>query len=100
MIKKIDNGYLLDVSLGIDPITKKQRRKRVKIGTKKEAQYLETKFLKLYHENKMTTQLDISLIDIFDIYEEKYTHNLKPSYKITQKRLFENYVKHILITCH
>ncbi|EMF0535483.1 site-specific integrase [Enterococcus hirae] len=93
MIKKIDNGYLLDVSLGIDPITKKQRRKRVKVGTKKEAQHLETKFLKLYHENKLPTQLDISLTDIFDIYEEKYTHNLKPSYKISQKRLFENYVK-------
>ncbi|EOA8352592.1 hypothetical protein ACIMRC_000213 [Enterococcus hirae] len=41
----------------------------------------------------MTTQLDISLIDIFDIYEEKYTHNLKPSYKTSQKRLFENCVK-------
>lgn len=67
---------------------------------KKEAQYLEIKFLKLYHENIVLTQLDISLTDICNIYEEKYTHNLKPSYKITQKRLFENYVKHILITCH
>lgn len=41
----------------------------------------------------MITQLDISLTNIFDIYEEKYTTNLKPSYKTSQKRLFENYIK-------
>lgn len=31
MIKKIDNGYLLDVNLDID---QKKGRKRVKVGTK------------------------------------------------------------------
>lgn len=31
MIKKIDNGYLLDASLGIDPITKNKEEKELKL---------------------------------------------------------------------
>ena len=35
MITKKENGYFVDVSLGIDPISGKQRRKRLTVSTKK-----------------------------------------------------------------
>ena len=93
MITKKENGYFVDVSLGIDPISGKQRRKRLTVSTKKEAQQIETKYLRLYHENKLTTNSDLTLKDIYEIYEEKYTQNLKPSYKQTQERIFKNYIE-------
>ncbi|EMW6090165.1 site-specific integrase [Enterococcus faecalis] len=93
MITKKENGYFVDVSLGIDPISGKQRRKRITVSTKKEAQQIESKYLRLYHENKLITNSDLNLKDIFEIYEEKYTQNLKPSYKQTQKRIFKNYIE-------
>ncbi|EGS7979384.1 site-specific integrase, partial [Enterococcus faecalis] len=92
-ITKKENGYFVDVSLGIDPISGKQRRKRITVSTKKEAQQIESKYLRLYHENKLITNSDLNLKDIFEIYEEKYTQNLKPSYKQTQKRIFKNYIE-------
>ncbi len=94
MITKKENGYFVDVSLGIDPISGKQRRKRLTVSTKKEAQQIESKYLRLYHENKLTTNSDLTLKDIYEIYEEKYTQNLKPSYKQTQERIFKNYIEH------
>lgn len=93
MITKKENGYFVDVSLGIDPISGKQRRKRITVSTKKEAQQIESKYLRLYHENKLTTNSDLTLKDIYEIYEEKYTQNLKPSYKQTQERIFKNYIE-------
>ncbi|MEN2291583.1 site-specific integrase [Enterococcus faecalis] len=93
MITKKENGYFVDVSLGIDPISGKQRRKRLTVSTKKEAQQIESKYLRLYHENKLTTNSDLTLKDIYEIYEEKYTQNLKPSYKQTQERIFKNYIE-------
>ncbi|EOK48047.1 tyrosine-type recombinase/integrase [Enterococcus faecalis] len=93
MITKKENGYFVDVSLGIDPISGKQRRRRLTVSTKKEAQQIESKYLRLYHENKLTTNSDLTLKDIYEIYEEKYTQNLKPSYKQTQKRIFKNYIE-------
>ncbi|EHV2920766.1 site-specific integrase [Enterococcus faecalis] len=93
MITKKENGYFVDVSLGIDPISGKQRRKRLTVSTKKEAQQIESKYLRLYHENKLTTNSNLTLKDIYEIYEEKYTQNLKPSYKQTQERIFKNYVE-------
>ncbi|EGO8579866.1 site-specific integrase [Enterococcus faecalis] len=93
MITKKKNGYFVDVSLGIDPISGKQRRKRLTVSTKKEAQQIESKYLRLYHENKLTTNSDLTLKDIYEIYEEKYTQNLKPSYKQTQERIFKNYIE-------
>ncbi|EGO8829125.1 site-specific integrase, partial [Enterococcus faecalis] len=90
---KKENGYFVDVSLGIDPISGKQRRKRLTVSTKKEAQQIESKYLRLYHENKLTTNSDLTLKDIYEIYEEKYTQNLKPSYKQTQERIFKNYIE-------
>ncbi|HCT6947928.1 TPA: site-specific integrase, partial [Enterococcus faecalis] len=88
-----ENGYFVDVSLGIDPISGKQRRKRLTVSTKKEAQQIESKYLRLYHENKLTTNSDLTLKDIYEVYEEKYTQNLKPSYKQTQERIFKNYIE-------
>jgi integrase len=93
MITKKENGYFVDVSLGIDPISGKQRRKRLTVSTKKEAQQIESKYLRLYHENKLTTNSDLTLKDIYEIYEEKYTQNLKPSYKQTQERILKNYIE-------
>ncbi|MEN2297385.1 tyrosine-type recombinase/integrase [Enterococcus faecalis] len=93
MITKKENGYFVDVSLGIDPISGKQRRKRLTVSTKKEAQQIESKYLRLYHENKLTTNSNLNLKDIYEIYEEKYTQNLKPSYKQTQERIFKNYIE-------
>ncbi|HFD3548475.1 TPA: site-specific integrase, partial [Enterococcus faecalis] len=93
MITKKENGYFVDVSLGIDPISGKQRRKRLTVSTKKEAQQIESKYLRLYHENKLTTNSDLTLKDIYEVYEEKYTQNLKPSYKQTQERIFKNYIE-------
>lgn len=93
MITKKENGYFVDVSLGIDPISGKQRRKRLTVSTKKEAQQIESKYLRLYHENKLITNSDLTLKDIYEIYEEKYTQNLKPSYKQTQERIFKNYIE-------
>ncbi|HGC5961935.1 tyrosine-type recombinase/integrase [Enterococcus faecalis] len=93
MITKKENGYFVDISLGIDPISGKQRRKRLTVSTKKEAQQIESKYLRLYHENKLTTNSDLTLKDIYEIYEEKYTQNLKPSYKQTQERIFKNYIE-------
>ncbi|MCO5482926.1 site-specific integrase [Enterococcus faecalis] len=93
MITKKENGYFVDVSLGIDPISGKQRRKRITVSTKKEAQQIESKYLRLYHENKLITNSDLNLKDIFEIYEEKYSKNLKPSYQQTQKRIFQNYIE-------
>ncbi|MFG5449982.1 tyrosine-type recombinase/integrase [Enterococcus faecalis] len=93
MITKKENGYFVDVSLGIDPISGKQRRKRLTVSTKKEAQQIESKYLRLYHENKLTTNSNLTLKDIYEIYEEKYTQNLKPSYKQTQERIFKNYIE-------
>ncbi|MFG5427846.1 tyrosine-type recombinase/integrase [Enterococcus faecalis] len=93
MIRKKENGYFVDVSLGIDPISGKQRRKRLTVSTKKEAQQIESKYLRLYHENKLITNSDLTLKDIYEIYEEKYTQNLKPSYKQTQERIFKNYIE-------
>ncbi|NSM92245.1 site-specific integrase [Enterococcus faecalis] len=93
MITKKENGYFIDVSLGIDPISGKQRRKRLTVSTKKEAQQIESKYLRLYHENKLITNSDLTLKDIYEIYEEKYTQNLKPSYKQTQERIFKNYIE-------
>ncbi|EGO8443970.1 site-specific integrase, partial [Enterococcus faecalis] len=92
-ITKKENGYFVDVSLGIDPISGKQRRKRLTVSTKKEAQQIESKYLRLYHENKLTTNSDLTLKDIYEVYEEKYTQNLKPSYKQTQERIFKNYIE-------
>lgn len=93
MITKKENGYFVDVSLGIDPISGKQRRKRLTVSTKKEAQQIESKYLRLYHENKLTTNSDLTLKDIYEVYEDKYTQNLKPSYKQTQERIFKNYIE-------
>lgn len=93
MITKKENGYFVDVSSGIDPISGKQRRKRLTVSTKKEAQQIESKYLRLYHENKLTTNSDLTLKDIYEVYEEKYTQNLKPSYKQTQERIFKNYIE-------
>lgn len=94
VVTKTENGYTVDVSLGLDPITNKRLRKRkFGIKTKKEASDLESKYLRLYHESKLVTATNISLTDIFHIYRKEYTKNLKPSYQKSQERIFKNYVQ-------
>ncbi|MHC5217972.1 tyrosine-type recombinase/integrase [Enterococcus sp. LJL128] len=96
VIRKEANGYSLDVSLGIDPITKKQRRIRVssgKLKTKKEAKELEAKYLRLYHEKKLVSANSFTLEDIKEIYFDKYTTNQKASYIRSQQELYKNHIQ-------
>lgn len=94
VIKKNDTGYSIDVSLGIDPITKKQRRKKQSgIPTKKEAIDLENQYIRLYHDNKLVPSYSYTLTDIKNIYFEKYTKNQKLTYLRSQKELFKNHIK-------
>ena len=94
VIKKTDHGYSIDVSLGIDPITKKQRRKKQSnIMTKKEAINIETQYIRLYHENKLVASGSYTLEDIQKIYLEKYTKNQKLTYIRSQKELFKNHIQ-------
>jgi len=93
-ISKKENGYRVDVSLGIDPITKKQQRVRIKgIKKKKEAQELEAQYIRLYHEKKIVSSSSFTLKDIQEIYFKKYTSNQKPNYVRSQKELYKNHIE-------
>lgn len=94
VIKKDGNNYRIDVSLGIDPITKKQIRVREgNIKKKGTAQELEAQYIRLYHEKKLVSASSFTLEDIQEVYFEKYTSNQKPSYLRSQKELYNNHIK-------
>lgn len=94
VIKKDGNNYRIDVSLGIDPITKKQIRVRKgNIKKKGTAQELEARYIRLYHEKKLVSASSFTLEDIQELYFEKYTSNQKPSYLRSQKELYNNHIK-------
>lgn len=93
-ISKKENGYKIDVSLGIDPITKKQQRVRIEgIKKKSKAQELEARYIRLYHEKKLVSASSFTLEDIQEIYFEKYTSNQKASYIRSQQELYKNHIK-------
>lgn len=94
VIRKTNTGYSIDISLGVDPLTKKQRRKKQsRIPTKKEAIEIQNEYIRLYHENRLVSASTYNLQDVFNIYIEKYTKNQKLSYIRSQKEFFRNHIQ-------
>lgn len=85
-IIKEENGYRIDVSLGFDPITQKQRRIRKKnISTKSEAENLVAYYKRNYYQGTLVTKQKINFCELAEKYFTIYTVDQKPTYVRTQK---------------
>lgn len=91
VIKKTDKGYILDVSLGYDPVAQKQRRiKKRNIKTKAEAEHLQSYYKQQYFQNNLVTNLKVTFDQIGDKYFANYTVDQKLTYVRTQKGYYNH----------
>ncbi|MEH7234482.1 Arm DNA-binding domain-containing protein, partial [Bacillus safensis] len=71
MIKELENGkWLVDVSLGTDPITGERIRPRREVSTKKEAEELEAEIKNKYKQNHRVLKEKIEFLDLLEIFYE------------------------------
>lgn len=71
MIKELDNGqWLVDVSLGIDPITGERIRTRRKVLTEKEAQDLEVRIKSEYEKDHFVQKEKMEFCDLLNLFYE------------------------------
>ncbi|MCY8989817.1 tyrosine-type recombinase/integrase [Bacillus atrophaeus] len=80
-IKKMKNGsYKVDISIGVDPVTGKRRRKTRMAKTKKEAEELYVALKHKYNSGIQPSQRNLSFEEIRDIYLESCKLHNKPNY--------------------
>lgn len=92
-IKKINGKYAVDVSLGINPITQKQQRKKIKgIKTKAEAERIETELKRKYHQNNYHPNHKILFREIAFKYFSEHTEKQKKTYLIIQEGYYKNHI--------
>ncbi|WP_246215514.1 tyrosine-type recombinase/integrase [Listeria valentina] len=101
-IIKTEKGYKIDISLGYDPITGKQRRiKKKNIKTKAEAENLIAYYKRLYYQSALPVNQKTTFEEIGQTYFSSYTVNHKPTYIRTQKGYYNHrilpYFKNTLI---
>ncbi|MDR4994440.1 site-specific integrase [Bacillus altitudinis] len=71
MIKELENGkWLVDVSLGTDPITGERIRPRREVTTKKEAEELEAEIKSKYKQNHWVRKEKIEFHDLLQLFYE------------------------------
>ncbi|MBM7634437.1 site-specific integrase [Geomicrobium sediminis] len=93
-IRRLNDGrFRADVSVGIDPLTNRRRRKTKTFDSKKEAEEWQSKTKQLYHSRKAISDRKISFTAIKDLYLEECKLHSKPNYLKIQEYTIN---KHIL----
>ncbi|MCY8413441.1 tyrosine-type recombinase/integrase [Bacillus spizizenii] len=80
-IKKLKNGsYKVDISVGVDPVTGRRRRKTRMAKTKKEAEELYIALKHKYNSGLQPSQRNLSFNEVIDIYLDNCKLHNKPNY--------------------
>ncbi|MFD1464986.1 tyrosine-type recombinase/integrase [Lapidilactobacillus mulanensis] len=92
-LRKSKDQYIVDVSLGINPVTGKQKRKRVySIDTKKQAEKIEKKIKSLYSDGNIRVESSDDFTHLSQRYFADFTENNKPSYLAMQQQYYRNHI--------
>ncbi|EFS01619.1 site-specific integrase [Listeria seeligeri] len=91
--KTARKSYRVDISLGVDPLTGKQRRVRHNnISTKRSAQQLENNLKQHYYNGTLLPDKSLTFKQLGNLYFQSYTINHKPTYIRTQRGYYSNHL--------